>query len=65
MAWDLNVPVPAGGGVRYRCQFSVPSTACGDPNQSCCFTFGGEVETQEHCNIFVYFYPKTRDVGCF
>ena len=65
MEWSLQVPVPAGGGFRYRCEYEVPQTACGDMNDSCCFTFGGKVEFQEHCNAFVYFYPKTRDVGCF
>jgi hypothetical protein len=65
MRWDLNVPVPVGGGFKYRCEYSVPADDCGDPTKDCCYTFGGKVETQEHCNAFVYFYPKTRDVGCF
>jgi len=38
----------------------------GSPDPGCpCFTFGGHVPDQEHCNIFVYYYPKTRDFGCF
>lgn len=65
MEWALNVPVPAGGGFRYRCEYAVPASDCGNPDDSCCYAFGGKVETQEHCNAFVYFYPKTRDVGCF
>lgn len=65
MARGFSAPVPPGGGVSYRCEFSVASGACGNPDHGCCFTFGGKVETQEHCNIFVYYYPKTRDVGCF
>jgi hypothetical protein len=65
MAWNLNVPVPAGSAVQYRCEYSAPSDACGNPDAGCCYTFGGHVETQEHCNIFVYYYPKVRDVGCF
>jgi hypothetical protein len=65
MEWSLNIPVPAGGGFRYRCEYDVPSTTCGNPDDSCCFTFGGKVETQEHCNAFVYYFPKTHDVGCF
>lgn len=65
MEWGLSVPVPAGGGVQYRCEYSVPANTCGDPDNSCCFTFGGLVETQEHCNAFIYYYPKVRDVGCF
>jgi hypothetical protein len=65
MSYGLNVAVPPGGGIRYRCEYSVPAGACGDATQACCFTFGGKVETQEHCNAFVYYYPKIQDVGCF
>jgi hypothetical protein len=31
----------------------------------CCYTFGGTVETSEHCNVFLYYWPKTADVTCF
>lgn len=31
----------------------------------CCYTFGPVVDRNEHCNIFVYYYPKTADVTCF
>jgi hypothetical protein len=65
MAFDLNIKVPTGGGVHYTCEYNVPSDSCGDPANNCCFTFGGKVETQEHCNAFVYYYPKNRDRGCF
>lgn len=31
----------------------------------CCYTFGPIVEKNEHCNIFVYYYPKAEgDVSC-
>ncbi len=65
MDWSLKVPVPAGSAVQYRCEYSAPSDTCGNADAGCCYTFGGHVETQEHCNIFVYYYPKVRDVGCF
>ena len=65
MAWDLNVPVPPGSAVKYHCEYSATTDDCGNADAGCCFTFGGHVETQEHCNIFVYYYPKERDVGCF
>jgi len=63
----LGIGVPAGGGIRYSCEFSVGPTECGDPADACCFTFGGKVEFQEHCNAFVYYYPAndTTDVNCF
>jgi hypothetical protein len=25
--------------------------------QDCCYTFGGVVDKNEHCNAFVYYYP--------
>jgi hypothetical protein len=31
----------------------------------CCYTFGPIVEKNEHCNAFVYYYPKQDNVNCF
>jgi hypothetical protein len=32
----------------------------------CCYTFGPQVDKNEHCNAFVYYYPKQQgDVNCF
>ncbi len=31
----------------------------------CCYTFGPQVDKNEHCNAFVYYYPKQDDVNCF
>ena len=63
----LQVAAPAGGGIRYKCEFTVGPSDCGNPMDRCCFTFGGMVEFQEHCNAFVYYYPanETTDVNCF
>ncbi|MCC6558922.1 MAG: hypothetical protein IT372_38835 [Polyangiaceae bacterium] len=36
-----------------------------DEQLDCCYTFGPIVEKNEHCNIFVYYYPKQDDVNCF
>jgi hypothetical protein len=33
--------------------------------QDCCYTFGPIVEQNEHCNAFVYYYPKQDNVTCF
>jgi hypothetical protein len=30
----------------------------------CCYRFGGIVEENEHCNAFVYYYPKQDNVNC-
>jgi hypothetical protein len=35
-----------------------------DEQLDCCYTFGPIVEKNEHCNIFVYYYPKQDDVFC-
>jgi hypothetical protein len=36
------------------------------PNQAdCCYTFGPQVDVNEHCNAFVYYYPKQDNVNCF
>ena len=32
--------------------------------QDCCYTFGPIVEKNEHCNAFVYYYPKQDNVVC-
>ena len=34
-----------------------------DPT-NCCYKFGPIVETSEHCNAFVYYYPKADNVTC-
>ena len=65
MVHDLAVKIPDGGGVSWTCSYAADSGSCGNPMDSCCFTFGGKVETQEHCNAFVYYYPKVQDYSCF
>jgi hypothetical protein len=66
-AKGLDVGVPTGGGIRYSCEYTVGASECGNLLDGCCFTFGGLVEFQEHCNAFVYYYPAngTSDVNCF
>jgi hypothetical protein len=59
--WDtppfvvLDTPreVPSGGGLYYTCDFQ------NDTDLD--ITFGPHVETQEHCNLFAYFYPWEED----
>lgn len=36
-----------------------------DESLDCCYTFGNTVDGAEHCNSFVYYYPKQDDVRCF
>lgn len=66
MSRGLNVPVGDKGGVLYRCEFTAPPDACGNASDGCCFTFGPTVETSEHCNAFIYYYPRLAgDLICF
>ena len=78
---DLNVTVQPMGGIQYSCNFqwTPPTEEAGgcaaldaydllkDPaaKVDCCYRFGGSVEKNEHCNAFVYYYPKQDDVNCF
>jgi hypothetical protein len=76
MAVELDVPLDDGGGIRWTCDFQwyEPEVGCEavderDPQQAgdCCYTFGPIVETSEHCNVFMYYYPKVErtDITCF
>jgi hypothetical protein len=73
---ELDALVPEGGGVWYSCGYQwqppAPSVGCDKLNSldkegadDCCYTFGPIVEQNEHCNIFVYYYPKSDDINCF
>ncbi len=56
-AWDeppfkvltSAVTIPANGGLQYTCDFQ------NDTDQE--VKFGPRVETDEHCNLFAYYYP--------
>lgn len=74
METNLSVALPQGGGVYWTCdyQWTEPAEGCDvlndlDPQHAndCCYTFGPKVETSEHCNVFLYYWPKTQDVTCF
>ncbi len=60
-AWDeppfrvLSEPIeiPAGGGLYYTCDFQNRSDLD--------IKFGPRVDTDEHCNLFAYFYPWDGD----
>lgn len=75
MRTDIGLELPNPGGVWWTCdyQWSEPAEGCDavdarDPQQAhdCCYTFGPTVETSEHCNVFLYYYPKITngDVTC-
>lgn len=72
-SWDhppftrgLDVKISMGNLMQWTCEFSAGPDECGDPANGCCFTFGGHVEYQEHCNAFVYYYPRgSTERNCF
>jgi hypothetical protein len=67
------------GGIWWSCSYEwkeplADNGGCGaldavDKEQAgdCCYTFGPKVETSEHCNVFLYYYPKVdnTDINCF
>jgi hypothetical protein len=75
MSTGLDVALPPDGGIWWTCDFrwSEPEGGCEavderDPEHAndCCYTFGPIVETSEHCNAFLYYYPRTTEhVTCF
>jgi hypothetical protein len=74
MSFGLDIRPPEGGGIWWTCDFRwrPPSVGCDVLNQKdrqgandCCYTFGPEVEPNEHCNVFVYYYPKTESGNVF
>ncbi|MCA9677079.1 MAG: hypothetical protein KC464_18785 [Myxococcales bacterium] len=74
MELGLDVPLADGGGIWWTCdyQWREPEVGCAvidehDPQHAgdCCYTFGGIVEESEHCNVFLYYYPKSDDIACF
>lgn len=67
MTTGLEIPVPDGGGIWWTCEFvwQEPSVGCDALNaldtsgaNDCCYVFGPKVESGEHCNVFVYYWPK-------
>jgi hypothetical protein len=76
---EVTVPANGGVWYTcsYRWQQPPQSIGCGTLNtfdqtkhmtpaaqQDCCYTFGPQVDENEHCNAFIYYYPKTQDLFC-
>ncbi len=53
VALDTPIHLEANGGLEYTCEFE------NDTDQT--IVFGPRVETNEHCNLFAYFYPWEED----
>ena len=57
-------PDPAAGGCDAVNAFDETKYMTPKDKQDCCYTFGPTVDKNEHCNAFVYYYPKQDDVFC-
>lgn len=73
MATDLAIAGPPGIWWDCTYRWSAPTVVtcddvdAKDPLQQgdCCYTFGGNTDVGEHCNVFMYYYPKVdTDVFC-
>jgi hypothetical protein len=74
---ELDLKVQPNGGVFFAAQYqwTPPAEEMGgckalddydkSPNKDCCYTFGPVVEKNEHCNIFVYYWPKQEAGNVF
>lgn len=74
MATGLDSIVQPGGGIWWSCsyQWRAPAAGCGEVNRrddqqedDCCYTFGNSAESAEHCNVFLYYWPKVDNADIF
>lgn len=70
MARDLDIHVEPGLELGWHCtyEYTPPpgNLTCADlgPEGDCCYEFGNGVDRAEHCNVFLYYYPKLSDYSC-
>jgi len=74
MSIGLDAVTPSGGGVWWTCNYEwhEPAVGCDIVNardhqqqNDCCYTFGNSAEVSEHCNVFVYYWPKVDSASVF
>jgi hypothetical protein len=63
--YNWHAPSDAVGGCATLNAFEQSHHATLPGQQDCCYTFGPQVDANEHCNAFVYYYPKQDNVNCF
>jgi hypothetical protein len=61
-SYQWTPPLDAAGGCKALDDDDVARHP--DAKPDCCYTFGPIVEKNEHCNAFVYYFPKQDDVNC-
>jgi hypothetical protein len=58
-------PDPAVGGCdALNAYDKVKNKITDDTQLDCCYAFGPIVDKNEHCNAFVYYYPKQDNITC-
>ena len=74
MTTGIDAVVPSGGGIWWTCEYQwrQPTAGCDVVNGrdeegegDCCYTFGNSAESAEHCNVFLYYWPKVADTDIF
>lgn len=65
--YQWTPPTAEAGGCEALDKFDATKPNAKDKPADCCYNFGPIVERNEHCNAFVYYYPKqpTGSVNCF
>lgn len=72
--FEEGLALPGAGGIYWTCDFRWAQPAAGcqvvndrDPEgqDDCCYTFGPLVESSEHCNVFLYYWPRVVQTDIF
>jgi hypothetical protein len=63
-SYQWQQPDPSVGGCDALNAYDKTKYNTPDSALDCCYTFGPIVEKNEHCNAFVYYYPKQDNVVC-
>jgi hypothetical protein len=64
-SYQWVAPDAASGGCGALDQYDEAKNQVPPSQLDCCYAFGPSVDENEHCNAFVYYYPKADDVNCF
>lgn len=74
MVTGIDEVLPTDGGIWWTCayEWEPPTTGCDEVNErddlgagDCCYTFGNTAEAAEHCNVFVYYWPRVEHSSTF
>jgi hypothetical protein len=74
MTTGMDEVVQPGGGIFWSCEYewTPPGEGCDVVNArdhqgagDCCYVFGNSAESAEHCNVFLYYWPKIDNTDIF